>query len=171
MHSAIDALDRATLPAEIEEIRLELQKTGYLSKSKMPPSRKAPPSRYLEYETDGGFRVLCGKNNLQNDALTFKVAEKGDWWFHVHGAPGSHVVLICNGVDDPPAEDFTQAAVIAACNSTLKQEGQQVTVDYTKVKNVKKPPASHPGYVIYHTNYSAVVTPDEALCKRLLKKS
>ena len=171
VHSAIDALDRATLPAEIEEIRLELQKTGYLSKSKMPPSRKAPPSRYLEYETDGGFRVLCGKNNLQNDALTFKVAEKGDWWFHVHGAPGSHVVLICNGVDDPPAEDFTQAAVIAACNSTLKQEGQQVTVDYTKVKNVKKPPASHPGYVIYHTNYSAVVTPDEALCKRLLKKS
>ena len=170
VQSAMDALDRAALPAEIEEIRLELQKTGYLSKSKMPPSKKAPPSRYLEYETSGGFRVLCGKNNLQNDALTFKVAEKGDWWFHVHGAPGSHVILVCNGVDDPPAEDFTEAAIIAACNSTLK-EGQQVTVDYTKAKNVKKPPAAHPGYVIYHTNYSAVVTPDEALCKRLLKRS
>ncbi len=170
IYSAMDALERASLPAEIEEIRQELQKTGYLSRSKIPPSAKLPPSRYLEYETRGGFRVLCGKNNLQNDALTFKVAEKSDWWFHVHGAPGSHVILVCDGVDDPPAEDFTDAAIIAACNSTLK-EGIQVTVDYTKVKNVKKPPAAHPGYVIYHTNYSAVVTPDEALCKRLLKKS
>lgn len=168
VYSAIDALSRATLQGEIEEIRGELVKTGYLSKSKMPPSKKLPPSKYLEYETSGGFRVLCGKNNLQNDALTFKVAEKNDWWFHVHGAPGSHVVMICEGVDDPPARDFTEAAVIAACNSTLS-DGVQVTVDYTRVKNVKKPPASHPGFVIYHTNYSAVVTPDRELLKKLTR--
>ena len=167
VYSALDALSRATLQGEIEEIRSELIKTGYLSKSKMPPSKKLPPQKYLEYRTSGGFRVLCGKNNLQNDALTFKVAEKNDWWFHVHGAPGSHVVMLCDGVDDPPAEDFTEAAIIAACNSTLS-DGVQVTVDYTKVRNVKKPPAAHPGFVIYNTNYSAVVSPDKELLKKLM---
>ena len=168
LYSAIDALERAVLPYEIEEIRSELVRTGYLSKSKIPQSKKSPPARYLEYETSGGFRVLCGRNNLQNDALTFKVADKNDWWFHVHGAPGTHVILLCDGVDDPPAEDFTQAATIAAVNSSLCA-GAQVTVDYTRVRYVKKPPAAHPGFAIYHTNYSAEVTPDEGLCKRLLK--
>lgn len=170
IYSALDALSRAALPGEIEEIRGELAKTGYLSKSKIPPSKKAAPTRYLEYRTSGGFRVLCGKNNLQNDTLTFKVAEKNDWWFHVHGAPGSHVVMLCEGVDDPPAEDFTEAAMIAACNSTLSK-GLQVTVDYTKVRNVKKPPAAHPGFVIYNTNYSAVVTPDKDLVKKLAENA
>lgn len=166
IRSVTDALDRASLPSDIEEIRGEMVRTGYASRLKTPLSKKMPPMKYLEYRTSGGFRVLCGRNNLQNDNLTFKVADKQDWWFHVHNAPGSHVILITDGVDDPPAIDFTEAATIAACNSKLS-DGVSVTVDYTKVRNVKKPPAARPGYVIYHTNYSAVVCPDAELIKRL----
>ena len=166
IRSVLDALDRASLPAEIEEIRTELGRTGYLSKSKLPPSKKAPPPKFAVYTTSGGFRVLCGKNNLQNDILTFEKADRNDWWFHVHGAPGSHVILLCEGVDDPPAEDFTEAAMIAAVNSRLS-DGKSVVVDYTKVRNIKKPPHANPGFVIYHTNYSAVVDPDKEAVKRL----
>ena len=166
LSSVLDALARAVLPSDIDEIRAEMVHTGYASALRIPPSKKLPPAHYHEYRTTNGFRVLCGRNNLQNDALTFKVAEKNDWWFHVHGAPGSHVLLITDGVDDPPAEDFTDAAVIAACNSKLA-DGVLVTVDYTKARNVKKPPAARPGYVIYHTNYSAVVTPDQERCTKM----
>ena len=167
--SVLDSLSRASGQSELDEIRRELSESGYSSVQKQSHSKKAQVSgKPIEYITSGGYRLLCGKNNLQNDALTFKVAEKNDWWFHVHGAPGSHVVMICGEVDDPPARDFTEAAIIAACNSTLS-DGAQVTVDYTRVKNVKKPPASHPGFVIYHTNYSAVVTPDKELLKKLIR--
>ncbi len=167
IRSVIDALDRASLPADIEEIRLELAHTGYISQTEhTPPKKKTAVSKHLVYKTSGGFQVLCGRNNLQNEALTFQTADKDDWWFHVHGAPGSHVILMCDGVDDPPAENFTQAAMIAAVNSSLAGSGQ-VTVDYTKVRNLKKPPRSKPGFVIYHTNYSAIVTPDAQLVKKL----
>ncbi len=169
VRSVTDALERASLPADIEGIRKELVSTGYLSYKKGPSLGGRPGAqKYFEYRTSGGFRVLCGRNNLQNDELTFKVAEKNDWWFHVHGAPGSHTLLLCEGVDDPPAEDFTQAAMIAAVNSGLL-ESPQVTVDYTKVRNIKKPPHAKPGFVIYHTNYSAVVAPDAAAVKTLQK--
>lgn len=166
IRSVLDALDRASLPADIEEIRTELVRTGYASALKIPLPKKALPMRCTEYRTTNGFRLLCGRNNLQNDRLTFEQAGKNDWWFHVHGAPGSHVVLFCNGVDDPPAEDFTDAATVAATNSKLA-DGKSVTVDYTKVRNVKKPPASRPGFVIYHTNYSTVVNPDKERCEKL----
>ena len=170
VRSVLDALDRASLPTDVEEIRRELSRTGYLSRSKIPPSKKAPPMKYLRYTTSGGFTVLCGRNNLQNDALTFEKAEKNDWWFHVHNAPGSHVILVCGEVDDPPARDFTEAAMIAAVNSKLC-DGKQVTVDYTKVKNIKKPPRANPGFVIYHTNYSAVVDPDKEAVNKLENKN
>ncbi len=169
LYSVFDALTRATLPSDIDEIRTEMVRTGYASALRIPPSKKLLSTHYPEYRTTNGFRVLCGRNNLQNDALTFKVAEKNDWWFHVHGAPGSHVILITDGVDDPPSEDFTDAAVIAACNSKLS-DGVLVSVDYTKARNVKKPPAARPGYVIYHTNYSAVVTPDQERCAKMKVK-
>jgi predicted ribosome quality control (RQC) complex YloA/Tae2 family protein len=112
----------------------------------------------LEYRTSGGWRVLCGKNNSQNEYITHKVAVKGDIWFHVKDYPGSHVVLLCDG-DEPDALDYTEAANIAAVNSKAPA-GQRVTVDYTRIKNIKKPPNAKPGFVTFSNNYSAYVIPE-----------
>ena len=119
----------------------------------------------MHFRTDGGYDVYIGKNNLQNDHLTLKEATRFDWFFHVKGAPGSHVIMVVEG-DEPPAEDFTQAARLAAYYSS-KRGGVNVEVDYTQVKNIKKPAGSAPGFVIYHQNYSAVVTPDPDEAARL----
>lgn len=172
VYSVFDALGRASGALELEEIRSELSRTGYASRMKrkqMGSIKKAKP-KLTEYVTTNGYRVLCGKNNVQNDYLTFEVAEKLDYWFHVKNAPGSHVVMVCAGLPEPPAEDFTEAATIAATNSSLAEGGgKNIPVDYTLVKNIKKPPASKPGYVTYATNYAAYVTPNADLCKKLLK--
>ena len=126
----------------------------------------------MEFRTSGGFRVLCGRNNTQNELLTHSLARKNDIWFHVKGMPGSHTVLFCaetverEGIDSIPERDFTEAAVIAAFYSS-SAEAKQVPVDYTFVRNLKKPPSAKPGAVIYHTNWSAYVTPDADLVRSL----
>ena len=154
-----DALSRADSESDLEEIRRELYESGYASRMKGYTARRAPQPKPLTFVSPSGYRILCGKNNSQNDYITHKVAAKGDLWFHVHGMPGSHVVLLCNG-EEPSAEDYTCAAVIAATHSKASR-GAKVQVDYTRIKNVKKPPAQRPGYVTYSTNYSATVEPDE----------
>ena len=121
----------------------------------------------LEFVSSSGYRILCGKNNSQNDHLTTKLAGKLDYWFHVKNAPGSHVVLFCDG-NEPDSKDFTEAAIIAAYYSKLS-DGESVPVDYTLVKNVKKPNGSKPGFVIYTTNYTAYVTPDKTVVDALRK--
>ena len=130
--------------------------------------KQAKPS-FATFKTTNGYTVLCGKNNIANDWLTFKHADKGDWWFHAKNMPGSHVIMECAGLPEPPAEDFTEACIIAAVHSKAG-EGAFAEVDYTKVKQVKKPPAAKPGYVIYHTNWSATVSVDKAVADRLLVK-
>ena len=105
--------------------------------------------------------VLVGKNNHQNDHLTTKVASKWDYWFHVKNQPGSHCVLFTDG-EEPSERDFTEAATIAAYYSKVS-EGVNVPVDYTLVKNIRKPGGAKPGFVTYSTNYTAYVTPDEKL--------
>ena len=110
--------------------------------------------------------VICGKNNTQNDYITTKLAEKTDWWFHVKNLPGSHVLLQCK--EEPSEVDFTEAAEIAAYYS--KAEGNNIAVDYTHAKHVKKPAGSKPGYVIYHVNWTAYVTPDEKRIKEMQVK-
>ena len=110
----------------------------------------------LELETSGGYRLLVGRNNIQNDHLTFKIASKEDLWFHVKDMPGSHVIMVTEG-DEPSERDYTEAAEVAAYYS--KATAGPVAVDYTKVRNVKKPAAAKPGFVIYKTNYTAFVTP------------
>jgi predicted ribosome quality control (RQC) complex YloA/Tae2 family protein len=120
------------------------------------------------FKTDGGYTVLCGKNNIQNEYITYKLAAKTDYWFHAKNVPGSHVVMVCNG-EEPDAKDFTQAAEIAAYYSKA-YGGQNIAVDYTFAKNVKKPPAAKPGFVIYHTNWTAYVTPDAEEIRRLRQK-
>ena len=151
-------LSRAETEADLNEIRDELYRAGYASRMKKYTPQKAVKSRPHTYVSPSGYRVFCGKNNLQNELLTFRTAEKGDLWFHAKGVPGSHVILVCGG-EEPSEEDYTFAAAIAAYHSAAT--GDLVAVDYTRVKNVKKPPASHPGYVTYKTNYTAFVRPFE----------
>ena len=149
-------LDRAESEADLAEIRDELYRTGYASRMKNYTPPKSIKLRPREFVTPSGYRLLCGRNNLQNDQLTFRTAGKDDLWFHVKDAPGSHVILICDG-EEPSAEDYTYAAEIAAHYSGVSGSG--IAVDYTRVRHVKKPAGAKPGYVIYKTNYTAYVTP------------
>ena len=154
-------LSRAEGEAELCEIRDELYRSGYASRMKNYTAQKNVKVRPSEFVTDSGYRLLLGKNNVQNDYITFSVATKGDLWFHVKGRPGSHVVLLCDG-EEPSEVDYTQAAELAAYYSSASSHdggGGLVTVDYTRVKNIKRPPHARPGYVIYKTNYSANVVP------------
>ncbi len=149
-------LDRAESEADLAEIRDELYRTGYASRMKNYTPPKSIKLRPREFVTPSGYRLLCGRNNLQNDQLTFRTAGKDDLWFHVKDAPGSHVILLCDG-EEPSAEDYTYAAEIAAYFSGVSGSG--IAVDYTRVRHVKKPAGAKPGYVIYKTNYTAYVTP------------
>ena len=119
--------------------------------------QKAIKPQIAKFRTSGGYTVLCGKNNLQNEYITFKLAEKDDWWFHAKGTQGSHVLMVSNG-DEPSETDFTEAAEIAAQYSRAAG-GEKVDVDYTKARHVKKPASGKPGLVIYHTNWSCTVAP------------
>ncbi len=162
LESVQTALNTAESPNDLAEIREELYRAGYASrgKQKQMGSRKQGTPGYAEYRTTNGYRILCGKNNLQNEYITHKVAERGDFWFHAKNMPGSHVVMLLEGKEEPPAEDFTEAASIAALFSAA--EGAPMTeVDYTTVRQLKKAPGGKPGFVIYHTNWSAIVTPDK----------
>lgn len=157
-------LDRAESEADLAEIRDELYRTGYASRMKGYAPPKSIKLRPRAYTTPSGYRLLCGRNNLQNDELTFRRAGKDDLWFHAKGLPGSHVILLCDG-EEPSAEDYTAAAEIAAYYSGAADGTGQVAVDYTRVRYVKKPAGAKPGYVIYKTNYTAYVTPRLSLAE------
>ncbi|MBR7184281.1 MAG: NFACT family protein [Clostridia bacterium] len=165
LESVEDALGRAETDQDLAEIRDELHQAGYASRMKAAAPRKQKAPSVAQYRTDDGLRVLCGKNNLQNEYITHKLAGKDDYWFHAKGLPGSHVVLF-RGEDAPTDRDFTQAAEIAAYHSGAA-DGQNVAVDYTLARHVKKPAGGKPGLVIYHTNWTAYVTPDPETIKRL----
>lgn len=158
LDTVFDSLTRAETENDLNEIRRELYESGYASRMKSYTAGKQTAPKPIEYRTSGGWRVLCGKNNSQNEYITHKLAGKGDLWFHIKDYPGSHVVLICDG-DEPDAADYTEAANIAAVNSKAPA-GQRVTVDYTRIKNLKKPPNAKPGFVTFNNNYSAYVIPD-----------
>ena len=155
-----DSLSRAENESDIAGIREELVSAGYIRGEKGQERKKAPGRKisFAEYETRGGFRVLCGRNNLQNEEISFRRSEPGDIWFHAKGVPGSHVLLKTGGGAVPDA-DMTDAAEIAAYNSDAGNGGG-VSVDYTDVKNLKKPGGARPGFVTYRTYRTAFVTPD-----------
>lgn len=159
--TVLDALSRCESESDIDEIRTELAETGFLKelKSKKSQKKQLRRARAIEYRTSGGYRVLCGRNNIQNDILTTKTAERSDWWFHAKNVPGSHVVMFTDGESEPDASDFTEAAEIAAFNSKA-ENGENTAVDYTQVKYIKKPAGSRPGFVTYTKNWTAYVTPD-----------
>ncbi len=158
IYSVFDALSRAELDSDLTEIRDELYRSGYASRMKQYREHKAKNPTVAQFITPSGRRILCGKNNVQNEYITHKLADRNDYWFHAKGVPGSHVVLITDG-EEPSDEDFTLAAEIAAHYSKASG-GQNVGVDYTLVRHVKKPTGGKPGFVIYHTNWTAYVTPD-----------
>lgn len=163
MESVSAFLSRAETEADLSDIRDELYRAGYAARLRKYVPQKQTKARPMEFTTSGGYRVLCGRNNLQNELLTFKTASKDDLWFHAKGVPGSHVILVCAG-EEPPEKDYTEAAEIAARYSSATSD--LVAVDYTRVKNVKKPPASKPGYVTYKTNFTAYVRPQGAASKK-----
>ncbi len=151
-----DALSRAQTERELSEIRAELREAGFIKKT--PQDKKnSKPLPPLEYISPNGFKVYVGRNNLQNDRLSLKTAAKSDWWFHAQKAPGSHVVLSVEGKEAPEA-DMEYAAAVAAHFSSVRSGGS-VEVDYTQVRNLKKPPASAPGFVIYHVYKTMLIQP------------
>ena len=164
--TVFEALDRAENPSDLLEIRDELYRSGYASRMKTYSARKAHNPVVMQFETPDGMRVLCGKNNVQNEYITHKLASKLDYWFHARQKAGSHVLLVTDG-HEPTDLDFTTAAEIAAYYS--KAEGDNIAVDYTLAKNVKKPAGGKPGLVIYHTNWTAYVTPDGEKLAKLRK--
>ena len=168
LESVIDSVNRADGFTELAEIRAELYEQGYLKRAKNDKGKKPKPLPPLEYVSDDGYTILVGRNNIQNDILTFKTAAKDDSWFHTQKIPGSHVVVIGNG-DIIPELTCRQAAALAAYHSGGR-ESSQVAVDYTEVRSLKKPSGAKPGKVIYHTYNTMWVTPDRELCERLKKK-
>jgi len=169
IYTVLDALTRAETERELLEIRDELYHSGYASKMKNYTEKKNKAPSIQRYETSEGYTVYCGRNNLANDHLTTKVADRNDWWFHVKNQPGSHVVLCCKeGEEEPTETAFTEAAMIAAYNSKAA-DGVMVPVDYLKVRQVKKPAGAKPGFVVYYTNWTAYVTPDEAKVKAMMR--
>ncbi len=168
LESVIDSVNRADGYTELAEIRNELYEQGYLKKAKNDKTKKMKPMPPMEYVSDDGYTILVGRNNVQNDMLTFKTAAKDDSWFHTQKIPGSHVVVIGNG-DIIPELTCRQAAILAAYHSGGR-ESSQVAVDYTEVRSLKKPVGAKPGKVIYHTYNTMWVTPDRELCERLKKK-
>lgn len=152
-------LDEAASEEDLREIRDELWRAGYSAKLKGYKPAKNLKLRPIRYKTSTGRVVLVGRNNIQNDELTMRTASKEDIWFHVKDFPGSHVILDGSG-SEPADSDYTEAAAIAALHS--KANSDTVAVDYTKVKNIKKPQGSKPGFVTYKTNYTAYVHPSIA---------
>ncbi len=157
LQSVREELDRAATEQELEEIRQELQAGGYLKadsgKRRMKQS-KLPPMRF---ESTDGYPIYVGRNNRQNDELTFKLARKDDIWLHASKVHGSHVIISCGGTT-PPDDTVTQAAQLAAYYSE-SGSGQNIAVDVTSVKQVKKVPSAKPGMVIYHTYRTVIANP------------
>ena len=157
LKSVLEELSRAQTDAELEEIKRELHEGGYLrldaGKRKMKAS-KVPPMRF---ESTDGYPIYVGRNNRQNDELTFKLARKDDIWCHASKVHGSHVIISCGGTT-PPDDTVTQAAQLAAYYSESKG-GQNIPVDVTPVKQVKKILGGKPGLVIYHTYRTVIANP------------
>ncbi len=142
---------------EIEDIKRELIGTGYIRFKKEKGAKRQKEGKPLHFVTSKGYDIYVGKNNLQNDYLSLKFAGKFDLWLHTKNIPGSHVIIKASEVDD---ETLEQAAIIAAFYSKGKN-GSKVPVDYTLVKNLKKPNGAKPGMVIYHTNNTIYVDPKD----------
>ena len=165
MESVLEELERAETEGELEEIREELTAGGYLRRDRGKKKMRKAASKPQRFLSSDGYPIYVGRNNRQNDELTTKLARKDDLWLHVQKLHGCHVIIPCAGVT-PPDDTITQAAQLAALYSQGRQ-GQNVAVDITPVKFVKKPAGSKPGMVVYYQYRTVYVTPDEKLPEKL----
>ena len=167
LDSVSAALDMATSEGDLTQIKEELTASGYIRKKQTKGKRTTATSKPLHYLSSNGYHMYVGKNNLQNDYLTFDFATGNDWWFHAKGVPGSHVIVKTEGNELPDAT-FEEAGQLAAFYS-VRQESDKVEVDYVQKKQIKKPRGGKPGFVVYHTNYSLMSVPDISNLKLLDK--
>ncbi len=156
LQSISASLDIALMENDLTEIRRELIESGYIHK-KGPGKTRETKSRPFHYISSDGFHIYVGKNNYQNDDLTFKQASGSDWWFHAKQIPGSHVLVKAEG-RELTDRTFEEAGALAAYYSKGRDQ-DKVEVDYVQKKEVKKPAGAKPGFVVYYTNYSLVATP------------
>ena len=157
LESVESALDIALYEEDLTQIKEELSQAGYIRRRQQKKKAKIL-SRPIHYVSSDGYHMYVGKNNLQNEELTFHFASGNDWWFHAKGVPGSHVILKSGG-DEVPDRTFEEAGRLAAYYS--KNRGnEKAEIDYIEKKHVKKVNGSRPGFVIYHTNYSLVIDSD-----------
>ncbi len=152
------SMDFAMTEGDLTQIRQELYASGYIKKSGGKGKKERSNSKPFHYISSDGYHIYVGKNNIQNEELTFKVANGGDWWFHAKGQPGSHVIVKSNNTELPD-RTFEEAAALAAWYSKGRK-APKVDIDYVQRKFVKKVNGAKPGFVIYHTNYSMTIAPD-----------
>ena len=157
LRSILTSLDIAVCEDDLTEIREELVQSGYI-RFKSGTKKVKITSKPFHYISSDGFDIYVGRNNFQNDKLTFEFANGGDWWFHAKKIPGSHVILKTDG-REVPDRAFEEAARLAAHYSSAR-DADKVEIDYTIRKNVKKPAGSKPGFVVYYTNYSMTIDTD-----------
>lgn len=153
-------LDMAIDESSLVQLKEELVECGYIKGHYgRKGERRKEKQKPLHYVSGDGFDMYVGKNNIQNDELTFKLANGGDMWFHAKKMPGSHVIVRLSGADSLPDSTYEEAARLAAYYSSGRTN-PKVEIDYTERRNLKKPAGAKPGFVIYHTNYSMVAEPD-----------
>lgn len=157
LESILAALDIAMQEEDLVQIKEELIESGYIRR-KGGAKKVKITSKPFHYLSSDGFHLYVGKNNYQNDDLTFKFASGGDWWFHAKQIPGSHVILKTEG-KEVPDRAFEEAARLAAYYSKGREQ-DKVEIDYIQKKHVKKPAGAKPGFVVYYTNYSMVIDSD-----------
>ena len=159
LESISTALDIALQENDLSQIKDELIEYGYIKKHSSGNKKKAmAKSKPLHYISSDGYHIYVGKNNYQNDALTFKFATGNDWWFHAKKMAGSHVIVKSNN-EELPDRTFEEAGRLAAYYSSGRT-APKVEIDYIQKKHVKKPNGAKPGFVVYYTNYSLMIEPD-----------
>ena len=158
LDSVVNSLDIAVTDEDLSAIKTELVESGFIKRHAGKKGAKAAKSKPFHYRSNDGFDIFIGKNNLQNEELTFKVANGGDWWFHAKGIPGSHVIVKTEGKEIPD-RTFEEAARLAG-HYSKGRDAEKLEIDYLQRKNVKKPNGSAPGFVVYYTNYSMTIHPD-----------
>ena len=163
--AVLDELNRAESERDLAEIRAELEAGGYVRSADRRRQQKQPASRPMRFRSSDGFEILVGRNNRQNDQLSLKTARRDDLWLHIQKFHGTHVIVCCAGAPVPDGT-ITEAAMLAAWYSQAR-EGQNVPVDVTQVRNLRKPNGAKPGMVVYDRYRTVIVTPDAALCERL----
>lgn len=159
LESIATALDMARGEEDLTEIKAELVQTGYIKQHSGNQKKTKITNKPYHYISSDGYDIYVGKNNLQNDFITFQLATGNDWWFHAKGVPGSHVLVRTNGETDMPDATFEEAGRLAAYYSKNRSQ-DKVEIDYIQKKHIKKPAGAKPGFVVYYTNYSLIIDSD-----------